>query len=355
MEKNKKAIAVLFVLIMLAASQSLWAGGKSQGTSDSSSKVTIGRVVFELTNPYLQADNACSEERAKELGANFIYLDGKSNAEIQANCITDLISRKVTGIIVQPLDGAAIQPSIDEAIQAQIPIITFYQQPIDRNVPSVMIDEASSSRQLGALAGRKWLEWYPNKPIKIAIIDQPDVAFLVENRTEAFIAGVKSVAPNAEVVARLDGKGRRDISMAAADDLLQSHPEANIIFGVNNDTALGCLAAYEAIGRGKAVNGIPQTELIASVDGTEAEMLKIFDPSSALKMTMGLSPKANGYAVVDTIMKVINGQIPREGETIVTTQNKIIDFYNMSIDDAQKFLTEEHKSKLDLKKEIGIK
>ncbi|MDR2434762.1 MAG: sugar ABC transporter substrate-binding protein [Treponema sp.] len=350
-----KKRVVLAVLIALVMSGSLVFAGGRQAAGGTDGKVTIGRVVFELTNPYLQADNACSEERAKELGVNFIYLDGKSNAEIQANCITDLISRKVTGIIVQPLDGAAIQPSIDEAIQANIPIITFYQQPANKNVPSVMIDEASSSKELGALAARKWLEWYPNKPIKIAIIDQPDVAFLVENRTEAFIAGIKSVAPNAEVVARLDGKGRRDISMAAADDLLQSHPEANIIFGVNNDTALGCLAAYEALGRGKAINGIPQTELIASVDGTEAEMLKIFDPNSALKMTMGLSPKANGYAVVDTIMKVINGQIPRVGETIVTTQNKIIDFYTMSIDDAQKFLTEEHKSKLDLKKEIGIK
>ena len=221
-------------------------------------------------------------------------------------------------------------------------------------MPSVKIDEASSSRELGALAARKWLEWYPTKPIKIAIIDQPDVAFVVENRSDAFIAGVKSVSPDAEVVVRLDGKGVRDSAMAAGDDLLQSHPEANVIYGINSDSSLGALAAYEAGGRGKAVNGIPQTELFIGTDGTESELLKIFDPASSFKMSMALSAKANGEALVDTVMKIINGDIPMEGETIVTTQNKIIDFYSMSIDDGQKFLADEYKSAIDLRKEIGI-
>ncbi|WP_010253622.1 sugar ABC transporter substrate-binding protein [Treponema primitia] len=351
MAKNKTVLILGLALTILVMGQSLWAGGQS----NSSKTTTIGRVVFDMSHPYQQADNACSEALAKSLNVNYIYIDGKSDAEAQANGVTDLISRRVSGIIVQPLDGAAIQPSIDEAIQAKIPIVTFYQQPVKKNVPTVMIDEASSSKALGALAAKKWQEWYPNKPIKIAIIDQPDVAFVIENRSDAFIAGVKSVVPNAEVVARIDGKGRRDTSMAAGDDLLQSHPEANVIFGINDDSSLGCLAAYEAGGRGKAVNGIPQTELIAGCGGTESEMLKVFDPASALKMTMALSARANGEALVDTVMKIINGQIPREGETIITTQNKIIDFYNMSIDDGQKFLTDEFKSTINLRKEIGVR
>jgi ribose transport system substrate-binding protein len=344
----------LAVLIALAISGSLAFAGGRQAGGGADGKTTIGRVVFDMSHPYQQADNACSEARAKELGINYIYLDGKSDAEAQANGVADLIARKVSGIIVQPLDGAAIQPSVDEAIRAGIPIVTFYQQPVNKNVPTVMIDEASSSKELGALAAKKWIEWYPNKPIKIAIIDQPDVAFVIENRSDAFIAGVRSVAANAEVVARLDGKGVRDASMAAGDDLLQSHPEANIIFGINDDSSLGCLAAYEAGGRAKAVNGVPQTELIVGCGGTESEMLKVFDPKSALKMTMALSARANGEALVDTVMGIISGRIPRQGETIVTTQNKVIDFYSMTIDDGQKFLTEEFKSTLNLRKEIGI-
>jgi ribose transport system substrate-binding protein len=350
----KKRMFVVMFLALVIGSSLVFAGGKQAG-GGTDGKITIGRVVFDMSHPYQQADNSCSQERAKALGVNYIYLDGKSDAETQANGVTDLISRKVAGIIVQPLDGAAIQPSVDEAIRAGIPIITFFQQSVKKNVPTVVIDEASTANALGSLAARKWQEWYPNKPIKIAIIDQPDTAVVVENRSNAFIAGVRSIAPNAEVVVRLDGKGVRDTSMAAGDDLLQSHPEANIIYGINSDSSLGCLAAYEAGGRGKAVNGIPQTELIVGTDGTDAELLKVFDPSSSFKMTMALSAKANGEALVDTILKVINGQIPREGETVITTQNKIIDYYNMSIEEAQQFLIEEFKSKTDLKKEIGLK
>jgi ribose transport system substrate-binding protein len=342
------------VLVLLVIFMMISMIGCSRTKDGASISKTIGRVVFDMSHPYQQADNSFSEERAKFWGASYIYLDGKSDAEAQANGVTDLISRRVSGIIVQPLDGAAIQASIDEALAAKIPIVTFYQQCIKKNVPSVKIDEASSSRELGALAARKWLEWYPTRPIKIAIIDQPDVAFVVENRSDAFIAGVKSVAPNAEVVVRLDGKGVRDSAMAAGDDLLQSHPEANVIYGINSDSSLGALAAYEAGGRGKAVNGIPQTELFIGTDGTESELLKIFDPTSSFKMSMALSAKANGEALVDTVMKIINGDIPMEGETIVTTQNKIIDFYSMTIDDGQKFLADEYKSAIDLRKEIGI-
>jgi ribose transport system substrate-binding protein len=350
----KKRVFLMVLIALIIGGSLAFAGGRQAG-GGTDNKITIGRVVFDMSHPYQQADNSCSQERAKVLGVNYIYLDGKSDAEAQANAVTDLISRKVAGIIVQPLDGAAIQPSVDEAIAAGIPIVTFFQQSVKKNVPTVVIDEASTARELGALAARKWQEWYPGKAIKIAIIDQPDTAVVVENRSNAFIAGVRSVAPNAEVVARLDGKGVRDTSMAAGDDLLQSHPEANIIYGINSDSSLGCLAAYEAGGRGKAVNGIPQTELIVGTDGTDAELLKVYDPASSFKMTMALSAKANGEALVDTILKVINGQIPRQGETVVTTQNKIIDYYNMSVEEAQKFLIEEFKSTTDLKKEIGLK
>ncbi len=316
--------------------------------------LTIGRVVFDLSHPYQQADNSFSESMAAEKGMEYIALDGKSDAEAISNAVTDLISRGVDGIIVQPLDPAAVQPSVDEALAAGIPIVTFYQQSSSMNTPSVMIDEYTSSKELGAMAATKWMEWYPDIPIKVAIIDQPDVAFVVENRSDAFIEGIHSVAPEAEVVARLDGKGVRDASMTAGDDLLQSNPDANIIFGINDDSSLGVLAAYESAGRGMAIDGVPQTELIVGCGGTDAEMLRVFDPASALKMTMALSAKSNGNALVETLEKAINGEIPMDEQTIVTTQNKIIDFYNMTIDDAQAFLNDEFNSTTNLKEEIGL-
>lgn len=324
------------------------------GSSGGDSDITVGRVVFDLSHPYQQADSAFSEATAKELGINYVAIDGESDAETQANGMTDFVSQGVDGIIVQPLDSAAIQPSVDEALAAGIPVVSFYQAPEDHNVPVVMIDEKTSSFELGALAAEKWTEWYPDQPIKIAIIDQPDVAFVVENRSDAFIEGVQSVAPDAEVVARLDGKGVRDTSMTAGDDLLQSHPEANIILGVNSDSALGALAAYEAAGRGKAEDGVPVSELFVSIDGTEPELIKIFDPASSLKMTMALSAKSNGTALIETMKQVIDGEIPMDEETVVTTQNKILDYYNMTVEDEQAFLEEEMNSTIDLKEEIGL-
>lgn len=348
---------VSLIALLLAFTLILAGCAKDNADTDSPSgeepEITIGRVVFDMSHPYQQADNAFSEAKAAELGYGYSAIDGMSDAEAQANGVTDFISKQVDGIIVQPLDAAAIQPSIDEALAAGIPVVAFYQAPADRNVPVVEIDEKTSAMEMGALAATKWMEWYPDKPIKLAIIDQPDVAFVVENRSDAFIEGVQSVAPDAEVVVRLDGKGLRDESMNAGDDLLQAHPEVNMIMGINSDSALGALAAYEAAGRGKATDGIPESELFVSIDGTEPELIKIFDPSSALKISMALSAKSNGTALVETMQKVINGEIPMDKETIITTQNKIIDYYNMTVEDGQAYLTDELKSTLDLKSEIG--
>lgn len=353
MRNRVSLTAITLALILLFAACAAKTPDAEKTGEAAGTELTIGRVVFDMSHPYQQADNAFSESTAKELGVGYTAIDGKSDAEAQANGVTDLISKKVDGIIVQPLDAAAIQPSVDEALAAGIPIVAFYQAPASRNIPVVEIDEKSSSKEMGVLAATKWKEWYPDKPIKLAIIDQPDVAFVVENRSDAFIEGVQSVAPDAEVVVRLDGKGLRDESMKAGDDLLQAHPEVNMIMGINSDSALGALAAYESAGRGKAKDGVPESELFISIDGTEPELIKIFDPNSALKMSMALSAKSNGTALVETLMKVINKEIPMDQETIITTQNKILDYYSMTIEDGQAFLADELRSTLDLKKEIG--
>ena len=141
----------------------------------------------------------------------------------------------------------------------------------------------------------------------IGVIDYLTVEIVQKMRTGPFIAGVLSVDPTAQVVSKLEGSANVQKSMAAMQDMLQAHPEVNLVYGANADHALGALAALENAGRGKAVNGKPLTEIVIGTDATEGELAKLYDPNSAFKITQGLQPAVNAKAEMDLLAKMIAG------------------------------------------------
>jgi len=357
---NRKSILLMMMLVVIMITAV--GCGASTNTNDNSNstgaggegqkKLLIGRIEFDLSMPYQQADANAFEAYGKSKGIKTIIVDGKSNAETMASGMEDLISKKVDGIVIQPLDGEAISPFVVQAQKAGIPVLTFVNKPTKAKNPHMNLSEEDMSFQMGAYAAKKWLEWYPDKPIKVATLGLPSVVTVEHDRTLAFIDGVKSVAQDAQVVAQLDGGGVRDKAMAAAEDLLQSHPDANIIFGINGDSALGGLSAFEAAGRGKAKDGIPLTELFLSIDGSEQEVLKLANPSSALKICMALTPKDFSEKIMDTMLDIIDGKIDMESETMIDLTDVMLDYWSTDLEGFQKFINEQYYSTMDLKAEL---
>lgn len=319
----------------------------------SGDKIVLGRVSFDLSQPYQQADAKAFEEIAKAQGVEVITIDGKADAETMINAVDDLISKGVSGIVIQPMAGSCADVVAESAQNAEIPLLTFVNPAITLPNPNIRLYESESSFAMGQLAATKWKEWYPDQPIKIGVIDFPAITQVHEERALSFIAGVKAVAPTAEEVVLLDGGGIRDQSMAAGEDMLQSHPEINIIYGINADSALGALAAYEAGGRGKAKDGVPLTELFVSTDATEPESLKIYDPESALKITMGLAPKGFAQVHYDNIMKMINGEIDPKSDFSMNVEDVGMNYWETPVEEYQKFLLEQYGITIDIMQQIG--
>jgi ABC-type sugar transport system substrate-binding protein len=340
-----KRVLVILVVALLLVSLAGFAADKKQ--------LVIGRVFFDLSHPYQQADAKWYEAYAKKLGIKAITIDGKASMDTMINAVGDLISKKVDGIIVQPLDGSAIAGSVLEAQKNNIPIVVFFENVRGAKCPYVRINEADVATKMGAIAGKKFKDTWPGKKAKIGIIGQDDIEYVKVYRTDTFVKGVQSVLPDAEVVSRLNGAGARDKSLQAAEDLLQSHPEVNIVFGINADSALGALSALQAAGRGKAVKGVPVSEIVASIDGSTPECIEIANPKSALKLAMALSPKTNAITLTDTLLKVIKGEIDPKGDKMVDTYDSIINGWTDNIAKIQEFISGEYFANVDLKAEIA--
>ncbi|MEF9989452.1 MAG: sugar ABC transporter substrate-binding protein [Christensenellaceae bacterium] len=312
--------------------------------------LVIGKIPITLANGYHQADVDWFTQLAKEqYGAEVKVLDGKFEQPTIVSNLDQLIAEGVDMIVLHSYEAESVVPGIDAARAAGIPIITFYLE-TPNNVPFVAINEAESAFQMGKVSAEKWIEFHPDKPIVYSVVDYIDNPTVQEMRTGPFIEGIKSVAPDAKEGMIVDGGGTRDTGYKVAQDIIQACPETNIFYGAASDYSLAIWPALQEAGRGKAVDGVPETEILVGTDATEAELMLIYDPSSSFKVTMGLTPMENAQTKLDTIMKAYTGEINPDEKLTVECTDKEIDYWTMPVDEAQKWLTDEYKSTADLTK-----
>jgi ribose transport system substrate-binding protein len=101
------------------------------------------------------------------------------------------------------------------------------------------------------------------------------------------------------IVAKLPGLGQRDRSFRAAQDILQAHPDVNLIFAVNDPTALGVVAALEGAGK------LSQVKVIG-FDGQPEAKAAIRDGKIYADAVQ--YPKRIGKLAVDQVTKYLAGE-----------------------------------------------
>jgi ribose transport system substrate-binding protein len=315
--------------------------------------MVFGKVPYTMAHAYHQAHVKHGVAHAKEkYGIKVMVIDGESTTDGTLAAVETFISQGLDGVMVHCNDPVVMDQIAQMGQGENIPITSFFSETKSKIAPHLRINEAVTSKQMGEAAAKKWKEWYPDKPIKIGVIDYLQFEIVQTGRTGPFIAGVKAVDPSAEVVSKLEGNGNIEQSMAQMQDMIQAHPEINIVYGASADHALGAIAALEAAGRGKAKDGKCLTEIVVGTDATEAELIKVFDPNSSFKITQGLQPAVNGAAEVDLMVKIKKGEIQMTEFYVMDTFNKFISFWDTSLDEAQKFLSYQYFSEVDLKQKI---
>ena len=358
---KKVLLLVLVVCMLLAAfgcapaeenSGSEAPSNASQESDDTSSDISVAHIMFQGNQPVQQILGQQFENLATEAGYDVTILDGQGDAEGIANAANDLISKGVTGFTVQPQDGASIDSVVRAAQEAGIPIVTIMNAPETETCPHVAMDEQDMAYELGAYAAQKWLEFYPDSHIVLGVLDEPMSEYVHEVRSQAFVDGVLSVQADAEVY-WYAANGVRDDGYNVTVDMLQAHPDVNIIYGTNGDASMGAFSALRAAGRGTAQNGVPDTELFVSVDGTESELIELADPNSSLKLCMAIQPGAMMETLYNTLMDTINGEYAIDEDVEVKVPNKILDYYTMTVEDFEQFAAEQYLLDIDLEAKVA--
>jgi ribose transport system substrate-binding protein len=247
---NLRSIAAILAAALLFAAG---CGGEKADKEDDSTgadadetiRLTVGVSLLTRTHPFYQDLEAGLAEAAKEAGFELLITAGEFDVAKQKDQIHDFIVKGVNAIIVSPCDSKSIGTAIKAANDAGIPVFTADIACLAEGV-EVVSHVASDNVAGGRLAAQAIAQALDGTG-EVAIIDHPEVESVIQ-RVKGFEHELVRW-PSLEVVSKLSGHGVKDQAFRTAEDLLQGYPELDGIFGINDDSALGALAAVEKSGR----------------------------------------------------------------------------------------------------------
>ncbi len=229
----------------------------------------VGVTVLTMTHPFfLDLVDALQQEAAAN-GVEVLLVSGEFDIAKQQNQIADFIVQGVDALIITPTDSRAIGTSIAEANRAGIPVFTADIAALAEGVEVVAhvgIDNYDGGRKAGEAVVRML-----GGQGQVGIVDHPEVESVIQ-RTKGFreaIDAANQAGSAVEIVSVLPGSGSMDRAFKATEDMLQARPELDAIFGINDETALGALAAIEKAGKAGQVQVIGfggKKEAIDAVD-----------------------------------------------------------------------------------------
>lgn len=297
---------------------------------DAKKELKIGYSVSALNNGFHQAHATWAKKYAKEkYGADVQVFDGKSDANVMAQNFDQMVAQGMDMVSLHNWQGESIKAAAQDALKKGMVITTYFDKIPGIANPHIMPGEAEISEQMGKIAAEQWKKVFPNKPIKFVEIGWPEHEGVTMGRTKPFAKGVLSVDPTAKDLGCKDASKGADAAFKVTQDLIQANPDLNIIYSEAADLTVGVLPALQQLGRGKMKDGKPLTEILCSVDCPENELIACFDPSSSLKMSMGLPPKETAMVRIDTMFKIKNGELKQEDPNAQTiyVPNKLIGYW----------------------------
>ena len=303
---NSFAFAGLLLFLFISACRP----GGDAVREGSEPAATVGVTVLTMTHPFfLDLVDALKEEAARH-NLEILLTSAEFDVARQKDQMSDFIVQGVDAIILCPADSRAIGTAIREANEAGIPVFTADIASLAEGV-EVVAHVGIDNYAGGVMAGETVVEMLEGAG-QVAIIDHPEVESVIQ-RTAGFLDAIEkanAAGASIELVARLPGSGSMDKSFKAAEDMLQAHPDLDVIFGINDETALGAVAAIEKAGRAGVVR-------VVGFGGKE-EAIRAVDEGK-LYADIITYPRQIGMRSVQAVVRYMNGE-PVEPVQLIPTE-----------------------------------
>lgn len=275
----------------------------------------FGYTCMDGTNPFFVILEQTIREQVEAKGDTLISFDPANDVTLQISGVEDLITQGIDAMFMNPAEAEGILPALDALKEAGIPIVGFDTEVADM---SYLVSYAGSDNyNAGFVCGEDLVAKCPDGG-PIIVLDSPTMNS-VTDRTNGFLDAIEG--HGFDIVAQQDAKGNLEVSMGIAEDLLQAHSDVVAIFGGNDPTALGALAAANAAGLTDCK--------IYGVDGSPDIKAELASGESLIEGTGAQSPINIAMTSVDIMYKYLSGETVEDRypvETFLITADNVADY-----------------------------
>jgi len=284
----KKSFIIALVLILTMASIG-WSAGRSDG------KTLIGFSQATMASPFYVSHVDAAKARAAELGVQLVVADANENVVKQNQDIADMLQQGIKVLILNAVDPDGVAPSLAACASRKVPVITvdrFVNGNVDVVIgrDNVLMGQAVGNAIVAALGGKG------NAKGKILEVMGSGGDRVQEARSKGFHNAVDSER-GIEVVKSPYCDYVRSKAATATQDIIQRHRDIVLIYGHNDDMALGALQVCEDAGLKVMCSG---------VDGL-MEAVEAITKGRYLA-TSANDPFAFGQMAVEVAVKLIRGE-----------------------------------------------
>lgn len=318
LKKSLLSLVAILIIALLGACGSNDESASSEIKEDETIKIGFSQPTLE--SPFYIALADAAEKKAEELGVDIQIVDAQNDIEKQNSDIQTLITNDIDVLLLNPTNPSAVTPSVNAANNAGIPIIT-----VDRNVEQKVTSYIGrDNEEMGRLAGKQAVELLGGEG-KIIEIQGDAGGTVTLARHNGFHRAV-SQEDGIEIIEGPNSDYIRAKAVSAMQDLLQAHPDVDLVYAHNDDMALG---AMQVIQQANQLDNVK----IVGIDGL-MEALKQIDAGN-YDATVLNDPQILGSLAVETAVKLATGEEVEpyiDGGTGVVSSDNVADYVDEDLD-----------------------
>lgn len=294
MEKRKKRLTLLGIaalLLLIVGCVGLLIFSRNRNKEGEPQK-RIGALYMTMNNPYFEVINEQVKAVVKNNGDVMITRDSAMDAEMQDRQIEELIEEGVDALLINAVDWKNIGDSLDKAKKAGVPIIAVDTEVYDDDLVDGTV--ISDNYHAGELCAQNLMMKRQSGKI----------LFLVQNTNKSAvdrIQGFKDTLAESgweyENVGELECLGQLEVAQPLVEEVLQSRQDIDVVMALNDPSALGAMAALDAVGMLSDV-------LVYGVDGTPEAKTMISERK--MTATAAQSPMKTGATVASMLYDLLD-------------------------------------------------
>lgn len=266
---------------------------------------------------YYMAIGEGIKAQAAEAGVETFMLAPQSGSDIagQMGMIQDVLTQDVAGIILSTHDENAAAPLVKQAVDKGVAVIIVNSD--IPNFPTPVHGVVGYGQRNGTFKEGEYIVNMVDGKAKVGVLEGLPGYHSTE-RIGGYLDYFKD-HPGMEIVATLPTEWNVETGNTAMMDMLQAHPEINVVVTANDYISIGAAKAAAALGRNDV--------LIFGNDGDTTGLEEIAE--GKWTATVNTTPFVMGKVALQVILDCLNGAYPggwTETPTVIVDKNNAAEY-----------------------------